>query len=343
MNAEALTANYRAVAQHVGVPVCAVVKANAYGHGLVAASRVFERAGAPLLAVTRREEAETIRSAGIATPILMLMPTADVAIATAEGFEFTVGSAEQVAAAPLGARVHLKIDTGMGRLGIRPEDALAAARALGPRLVGVWTHFSEAAGPAGRVQLERFRTVVTTVRHAGFDVPAHAANSPAICALPDARFDMVRAGTLLYGQNPANTRAPFPLLETFAWHARVAAVREVPAGSTIGYGSEWVARHPTRVATIPVGFADGFAVEPITRTPGARETTRGFARVAARALGRERLTVRFGDHIAPVVGRVAMQAVTVSLDGLPDIAEGSIARIPARRLMVDPTIERVVV
>lgn len=340
-----LKANYAAVAAHAGVPVCAVVKANGYGHGLVEAASMFSEAGAPLLAVTRHEEAMALRSAAITTPILILMPTADQAASAAAGFEITVGSPEQVATVPSGATVHLKIDTGMGRLGIRTDEALEAAHTIArtATLATVWTHFSEAASPAGRIQLERFRSVVTGLRHAGIDVRAHAANSPAICSLVDAMFDMVRPGTLLYGQDPPGAHAPFPLRDTFAWYAAVTAVRDVPEGFTVGYGAEWVARRPTRVATIPVGFADGIGVEPVTRTPGLRETARGVAQIAARAMRRTRPMVRFGDVLAPVIGRVAMQAITVSLDGLPDIGEGSIARIPARRLMVDPSIERVLV
>lgn len=345
VSTRALEENFRALATHAGVPVCAVVKANGYGHGLAIAARAFARAGAAMLAVTRIEEARALRAAGIEAPVLILMPVPDPAEAVRLGCELSVGSVEEIAALPSAARAHLEVDTGMGRLGVEPNEAPAAARAIGARatLAGVWTHFPDAAGPGARAQLERFRTVVTTLRHEGLTFAAHAANSAATLALPGSRFDMVRVGTLLYGQNPPGAVAPWPLRETFAWYARVAAVRTVAPGTTVGYGSEWKASAPTRLATIPIGYADGFTVEPRARTPSLRETTRSFSRIVAAVVkyGEPVRAVHFGDHAALVAGRVAMHAVTVDVTGLPEVTVGTPARIPARRLMVDATIERV--
>lgn len=344
VSARALEENFRALATHVGVPVCAVVKANGYGHGLAIAARAFARAGAAMLAVTRIEEARALRDAGIEAPVLVLMPAPDPAEAVKLGCEVTVGSVEEIAALPPAARAHLKVDTGMGRLGVDPNEAAAAARAIAARatLAAVWTHFSNAAGPGGRAQLERFRTVVTTLRHEGLAFAAHAANSPATLALPGSRFDMVRVGTLLYGQNPPGAIAPWPRRETFAWYARVAAVRTVAPGATVGYGSEWTAPRRARLATIPIGYADGFTVEPHARTPSLRETARGLGRAVAGAARREDTrAVFFGDRAAPVAGRVAMHAVTVDVTDLPDVGVGTPVRIPARRLMVDAAIERI--
>ena len=145
------------------------------------------------------------------------------------------------------ARVHLKIDTGMGRLGVRPEHAPAIASRIASSddlsLEGVWTHFADAAGPAGRAQLDRFLAVRAALgRHAPRAL-LHAANSAGTIALPASRLDMVRVGTLLYGQGPAGVDAPFPLKDPFAWHATVVSVRELPAGATVGYGAEWKAPH----------------------------------------------------------------------------------------------------
>lgn len=336
---KALRDNYAAVARYTGVPVCAVVKANGYGHGIVNAARAFSDAS--MLAVTRLEEARAIRDAGIDTPILILMPVTDVRAAVALRCEVTVGSVDDIAALPTEARAHLKIDTGMGRLGVAPADAEAAARAITERagLAGVSTHFADAAGASGAKQLAVFRSVVTTLRHAGMAARFHAANSAAALALPDARFDMVRVGTLLYGQDPPGARAPFPLSETFTWYARVVAVRSLPRGATVGYGSEYATNRPMQVATIPVGWADGFAVEPSARPPGARNA----ARALKHAVARDPRVVWFGDRAAPVLGRIGMQAITVGIDGVDDVRSGSVARIPARRLMVSPLIERVIV
>jgi alanine racemase len=341
----ALEQNLRAVRAHAGVPVCAVVKANAYGHGLLECARVFERSGAAMLAVTRIEEAGALRDAGIDAPILLLTPPPDAAEAVKVGCAVTVAAASDVERLPRDAHVHLKVDTGMGRLGASPDEAVEVARRIADwaTLDAVWTHFADAAGRSGRRQLERFLAVRDEVRAAGLAPLFHAANSAATVALPGACLDMVRVGTLLYGQLPSGVpRAPLPLREAFAWYARVAAVREVPAGAAIGYGSEWRARRRTRVATLPVGYADGLALEPVARSASVGEAARAGGRVAAAMVTPERSlrAVYFGEQRAPVLGRVAMQEVTVSLEGVDGVDVGSIARIPCRRLLVNPQIER---
>lgn len=334
----ALGANLRALREHVGVPVCAVVKSNAYGLGLVGAARAFVDAGAAMLAVTRIEEARALRAAGIDAPVLILMPVFDVREAIALGCDITVGSAAEVAGLPSDAGVHLKVDTGNGRLGVVPAEAFRVASQIRERarLEAVWTHFSDAAGVAGERQLELFDGVVRALRDGGIGAPAHAANSAACIALPKSRYEMVRAGTVLYGQHPAGVEAPWPLTETFRWYARVSSVRTVPAGATVGYGHEWRAKADTRIATIPIGYADGYALEPIARMPSPRE----IARRVKNAVMSEDRVVYFDDRPAPVVGRIAMQALTCVVDDMPDVAPGSIARIPARRILVNPVIER---
>jgi len=345
IDVSALKHNFSLVSEHAGVPVCAVVKANGYGHGLVIAARAFGREAA-LLAVTRIEEARALRDAGIDARVLILAPVTDPQEAGKLDCEISVGSQEQVAAVPSGARAHLIVDTGMGRLGVAPTDVVEAARSISARatLQSVWTHFADAAGRSGPVQLQRFAGVAAALRTAGVTVPVHASNSAATLALPGAGFDMVRVGALLYGQDPPGVRAPWTPRDPFAWYARVIAVRTIPSGSTVGYGSEWRAKRETRVATLPVGYKDGFLLEPSARTESVRESARAAARVAARATGvrPSPRAVYFGDRRAPVVGRIGMQLVTVDVDGI-DVVEGSVARVPGRRLLVDPAIERVTI
>jgi alanine racemase len=346
VDVSALRHNFSLVSEHAGVPVCAVVKANGYGHGLVIAARAFARA-AEMLAVTRIEEAAAIRNAGVDARILILAPVADPQEAMRLGCEISLASPRQIASVPDGARAHLIVDTGMGRLGVQESEAVDAARAVASRatLASVWTHFADGAGHSGAGQLARFESVVRELRSAGVSVPVHAANSAATLALPRARFDMVRVGTLLYGQNPPGARAPWASRDPFAWYARVIALRTIPAGARVGYGSEWRAKKPTRVATLPVGYVDGFLLEPAARTESVTESARAAARVAARATGvRESpRAVYFDGRRAPVVGRIGMQLVTVDVNAMPDVDEDSIARVPGRRLLVDPSIERVAV
>jgi alanine racemase len=243
--------------------------------------------------------------------------------------------------------VHLKIDTGMGRLGVEAAEAPAVAQRITDEadlvLEGVFTHFADAAGTSGRAALGRFEAARAALGKHGARALVHASNSAALLALPEARFDMVRIGTLLYGQDPPGAGAPFPLEETFTWFARVVAVRDLASGDTLGYGSEHRARRRERVATLAIGWADGFTAEPHARTESLGEVAAAAAKGAAVAAGARRSprTVFFGSRPARVLGRVGMQAVTVSLSGCPDVSVGDVARIPARRLLVAAGIDRV--
>jgi len=352
---DALRANLASVTRHAQVPVCAVVKANAYGHGLVEAARTFTDAGAAMLAVSRLEEARALRAAGNDARILVLIPGVDPRDAVAARIEITIDDPNVIDELPPGVPAHLKVDTGMSRFGLRVDAALAAAQALQARgaLAGVMTHFANAAARTGRSngidQLARFTELVAQLRAAGIDAPAHAANSAAMLALPESRFELVRIGTLLYGQDPVGITAPWTHADPFAWLARVASVRALDAGASVGYGSEWTASKPTCAATVPIGWADGFGVEVAARTPDLRESFARTARVlkAARSDDRHLLAVAQPDGTPleapirlPVLGRIAMHATTVADPG-GVLQRGSIVRIPARRITVAGSIPRI--
>lgn len=355
VSAGALERNFRAVSAHAGVPVCAVVKANAYGHGLTQAAAVLEQAGARWLAVTRVEEAVALRRAGAQAHILILTPPPSAALTTAaiagdcaitlsdESDLARFAEAARIAGRP--ARIHIKVDTGMGRLGVHAGQAAAVAQAVvanpDTSLDGVFTHFADAAGPTGAKQLEAFNAVRAALgKHAARAI-VHASNSAGLLALPSARFDLVRIGTLLYGQNPPGATAPFPLEETFVWHARVVAVRTVPAGASVGYGGQWTAKRASRIATLAIGWGDGFTAEPHARPATLANAASGAARSLAAAAGVKTSprVVYFGSNKASVVGRAGMQAVSVLVND--DVAVGDVARIPARRLLVGSHIERI--
>ena len=346
VDVSALKHNFGLVSEHAGVPVCAVVKANGYGHDLVIAARAFAREAA-MLGVARIEEARALRAAGIDARIFIMAPVPDVQEAVSLDCEISVGSAEQIAALPSGARAHLIADTGMGRLGLQVTEVPDAAHTIAARatLASVWTHFAEAAEALGKEQLMRFEGLVHAMRTVGITAPVHASNSAGLIALPGARFDMVRVGTLLYGQNPPGATPPWTPRDPFSWYARVIAVRTIPAGATVGYGAEWQAKNQSRVATLPVGYVDGFMLEPAARSESAKQSARMVARVVARAAGLKESprAVFFGERRAPVIGRIGMQLVTVDITGMSDLEEGSIARVPGRRLLVDPSIERIAI
>lgn len=259
-----------------GTRLCAVVKADAYGHGAVQAARAALAGGAGALAVATAAEALELRRVGLEGPILVLGALSDeeLPVAVAAGAELTawdpgfirrLRALAATAAGPVG--LHVKLDTGLGRLGTRDVDqALATIRAvLGAapelRLAGVMTHFATADSDqqfAAR-QLEAFTPFVAEARAlATTEITAHAANSAATLRMPESHLDMVRAGIALYGGDPMNTDpADHGLEPALALRSYVAAVKRIAPGQSTGYGRRFVAQHDGHIATLPIGYADG--------------------------------------------------------------------------------------
>lgn len=283
-----------------------VVKADGYGHGLEMAARAFVRGGAGWLCVAMMGEARRLRTDGFAGPIFVLYPVPEheLAEARAQAIDVTVGrwhQVDEVVEASAGRRphlrVHLEVDTGMTRGGIAPADAPAAAAALaaadGVELAGVWSHLAAPEDPAAATRQEAaFREVLTGIGAEGVDVPvAHLAASGGLLATALGTFDLARVGLTLYGENPLPD-APLPsgVAPALAVKAEPVRVAEVAAGTGVGYGGDWVAQRPSVIATLPLGYADGWAR---SSSPGTSMLVRG--------------------QRAPVVGRVSSDATTVDV------------------------------
>lgn len=272
----AIIDNARAVHALAGQPVFAVVKADAYGHGAVAVAQALTRAKAAAgFAVSLVEEGVALRDAGVSAPVLVMGPSQhggeDEIIAA--NLTPVLASHDDLAALrsavhrrgqPIDA--HLKVDTGMGRLGVGVEEAgelVRTAAAAGVRVVGLMTHFAcadsdDPADPESmtRAQLRRFAEADRIVTAAGAAIAVrHAANSSAALMFPEARFDLVRAGIAIYG----NGRWPAGARRTQAMRlvTEVAQIRVIPEGGTVGYGATWRAARATRIAVLPLGYADG--------------------------------------------------------------------------------------
>ncbi|MGI4789901.1 MAG: alanine racemase [Janthinobacterium lividum] len=334
-----------------GVQTIAVVKANAFGHGAGETARVFQDAGADFFAVTTPDEALELREAGITGRILVFLPllTEQITLLLAADCDLTVCDADGIAAVSevagrLGetASVHLKVDTGMGRLGVLPADALPVARQIAGdnalQFAGIYTHFARALEKeetAARSQFAVFQKVLTELEAAKISVGLrHCANSAALVRFPEMRLDAVRPGTILYGQYPsAAVPRALKLQETWRMQARIVSVRDVPAGSPIGYGGEFRTRRATRLAVLPIGYADGFTVAPASASRGWRGL-KAWLRPAP-------ITVTIQGQRVPVVGRVAMQTCMVDVTDIPNVAAGDVVTIPARRLMASARLPRI--
>jgi len=296
-------ARLAAVAAPAGL--CAVVKGDGYGHGMVPAARAALAGGATWLAVATAEEARGLRAGGVEAPVLVMgalsEPELAVALdARADIVAWREAFVERVAALPAaeGTGVHVKLDTGMGRLGTRdPGEATRVAEAVaadgGLRLAGAMTHFATADGDPGFLaeQLEAFTPWATAIKAAHPEVLVHAANSAAALREPAARFDLVRCGIAVYGMDPFHedpaAHGLEPALELMSY---VAEVKRAAPGQSAGYGRRFVAERPTLVGTLPIGYADG--------------VRRGLSNNA---------DVLVEGRRVPLVGTVSMDNVTVDL------------------------------
>ena len=274
VSATAIEHNVRAIAATAApAQVWAVVKADGYGHGAVLAARAAQAGGAQGLCVALVQEGVALRDAGVEGPILVLseQPAALTSAAIAADLQLTVYSREGLAAvAAAGGRahpVHLKVDTGMRRVGAREESALELAVAItaspAAELVGVFTHLAVADEPDDPFtgdQLRRFERVLAALRAEGITPPiVHAANSAGALAHPAARYDMVRGGIAVYGISPGPgvDHLCTDLVPALSLKARVSHVKRVAAGERISYGLRHTFERDTTVATLPIGYADG--------------------------------------------------------------------------------------
>jgi alanine racemase len=279
--------------------LCAVVKADGYGHGAVPAAHAARAGGAAWLAVATAAEAAELRAVGIDGTVLVMGALSDEELDVAVRARADVVAWREEFVAKLGAdaRVHVKLDTGMGRLGTRDvEEASRVAEAAGERLAGLMTHFATADEDDQSFvdeQLGRFRGWIA--RHPG--VAVHAANSAAALRRPDARFDMVRCGIAVYGMDPFH-RDPAdhglePALELVSY---VAEVKRCEAGESAGYGRRFVAERPTWLGTIPIGYGDGVR-RALTNNADVLVAGRRFPLVGTVSM--DNITVDLGDDPPP--------------------------------------------
>jgi alanine racemase len=270
----AIASNLTAIRAHLdpAVRIMAVVKADGYGHGAVPVARAALRAGAGWLGVATVDEGLALRKARIPAPILVLGPAASDEIAEAAhgGLSLTIASADAVAnLARAGkrpaARVHLKIDTGMTRLGVGVAEAAKVARAVtraGLRLEGAFTHLACADEPASEVtrdQLARFESVLPALRRHHPSLLIHAGNSAAAVLLPRSHYGMVRIGLAMYGLSPgAAARGRVTLAPAMRLRSRIVRVVRAQPGTAVSYGAAYRVLRPTTIGTVACGYADGY-------------------------------------------------------------------------------------
>ena len=311
VNLDRLAENYQAIQQKVApAKIMPILKANAYGHGLVETARWFQTLGADYLGVAVLEEGILLREQGIHIPILVLGGILGNQIPHFIKYDLTItaSSVEKIwqvdeIAEQLGvrARVHLKIDTGMERIGVHYYSAHslleAAVQCRFIDLEGIYSHFANAESADlsyTRLQLERFQEVLYFFEKHSLPVPRyrHISNSGGILQLPEANFDIVRPGLLLYGvyPDPATYRS-IRVKPGLSWKSRVVYFKVIQPGHPVGYGSTWQTNHMVRAVTVPVGYGDGY-----------------FRSMSGKA------EVLIRNKRYPVIGRISMDQIVVNIE-----------------------------
>lgn len=313
--------------------LCPCVKANAYGHGLLETARIFLSAGADWLSVNALYEARALRRSGIDAPLYILgyVPPDGLYEALELDCRLVVFCKEQIRsiaraakAAGRTARVHLKVETGSNRMGVRPEVIVDFARFIQKQrlleIEGLATHFANIEDTTdhgfAELQLRRFKEASDLLQSAGISVAIrHCANSAATILFPRTHFEMVRPGIAAYGMWPSNEtfvsfvkerKNVFFLEPAFTWKTRIAQVKTVPAGQYVGYGCTYKTSHTTRLAILPVGYYDGYD----------RGITAGYVLIRGKR--------------AAIRGRICMDVLMVEVTDIPGVATGDEAVLMGR-------------
>lgn len=319
---DALEHNIRLVQSKLspGVEIMAVMKGDGYGHGIAGIYPTMKKCGIKRYAAAVWEEGAALRNAGAESePILLLGDTWDEQLPEVIRYRLTptifcLDTARKLndlaREAGIVQPIHIKLDTGMSRIGFPADetslpDILTIAKMENLAIEGVFTHFARADEldcDAAPKQFAKYLVMIEAMENAGIKIPLrHTANSPSIMLRPEVQLDAVRAGDVLYGLCPVDekTWAESGFREVMTWQTYVALVKTIPAGTEVGYGGTFVAKRPTRIATIPVGFADGY---------NRRLSNRGF------------VSIRGCE--APIIGRVCMDQFMVDITDIPNVQRG---------------------
>ena len=365
VNLAAIASNVRAALNRLGdSQLMAVVKGNAYGHGMVPVAERCIAAGAHWLGVSYVDEAVKLRAAGLTAPTLAFVPPTEEQCPAAVEQDVTVTITTEAHLAWLReatsqtgkmATGQIFVDADLGRPSAGGDLVRLLQIAAGfPQLkiTGVYTHFDSTDTSSVRSlldvvkpdsELQAFAAIVKKLaqQHLGAQIIFHAAASSLFLTAPDSHLDLVRIGTLLYGQYPPDVPADQCNLsiapDTFELRSTIVAIAELPAGATVGYGREFVCRRPTRVATLPLGYSQGLSLLPASL---ARRRYNWWRRL----VGKHGLPVVLIDgQQAPIVGRIGMDQCAVDVSDLSDIEVGQTVVVPARRTVVSPEVPRVYV
>jgi len=364
INIDAIKHNLQEVTKQLGgkTRLIAVVKANAYGHGAIETARILCQNGVDFLGVSFHYEAMQLRKEGIDADILVFSPLSSEAAAResiSNNLTLTIGSVndwqllERVCAQQnLPLKVHLKIETGLGRFGLNEDDAVQVCRQSFPdkqvQVEGIYTHIAD---PTSHdyiaQQFKQFMQVVNRLEREGFSISIkHIANSALVLSSPDMYLDAVRIGTLLSGQHPlGNFPTRLQLQDPYRFKSRIISLQTLKKGNFLGYYRSFRLKQSARIGVIPVGFNDGLAVEVANPPRGFVDMLKKIAKIVLGYfnVSRFNLYVTIKGQEYPIRGKVFMQMALVEIPLGADVKIGDEVEMPVRKTLASPNITRLYV
>lgn len=350
VNLDALEHNLQQIQAHSLAPILPILKGNAYGHGARVIAAFFKAKGFSLLGVSSMDEALAILQSTKVNLLVLAPPLpSQVPLMFGRGIIFTVTTALQIQTLGEIARkrrqkvtVHIKVDTGFGRLGTAPESFMELVQLIKKNpylnLGGVFTHFA-AANTDHKFTCSQLNTLLKlketfTVLEEEQKVTWHGANSAALVTLPASHLDLVRVGTLIYGQSPVPLDSSWRMQKTWQFKTRIIQIRTLPKGHGVGYGHTYRTKKPTLTAVIPVGYSHGLEVEPQS-TPW-----RQMKQALSKTLKAHDLVFHESQPL-PILGRIGMGLTCIDLSNAPQLKVGDAVEIAMRRVTSNPYIPRI--
>ncbi len=338
--------------------ILAVVKADAYGLGMEETAGALLDAGIYMLGVTSLQEACDLRKSGIKSSILIFSPllNEEFAAAVEENFTLTISSLDElkqlvsiVRKYNRETRIHLKIETGMGRIGFRNQELKNIISILkNEKLIiceGIYTHFSKAYDLKNtREQFAKFNSAIQFLEEQGITCELkHCCNSTAAMLYPEMHLDMVRLGTILYGQQPLAYKKNLKLKDPFQAKTRIISIKTLPKGYKIGYGGDYELKRESKIAVIPIGYADGYSISPMIKANSFLDLIKIFIKETLAYLGKgpQAPKVIIDKRKVPFVGRIGMQLSMIDVTDISNIEKGQEVRLFMRRVSSSYKLPRV--
>ncbi|NLT94331.1 MAG: alanine racemase [Clostridia bacterium] len=356
---DAIKNNFLQVRQYINAQtkILGVVKADAYGHGLVEVSKELERQGIDYLGVTEIAEGIKLREAGVKTPILVFGPFLPEDAGSFQQYQLTatlssLSMVEKLIDLGLSLTVHLKIETGFGRTGLKYAELDRLVELLNNNeninIEGIYSHLATGmwANPSfAKQQFSVFLQAVEFLEDKGLMIPLkHICNSAALVKFPEMHLDMVRAGTILYGQEAAG-REDFKghLQNAWSLKGQVTYINELPKGHSIGYERTHILKAPSKTAIVPIGYSHGFSVEPVPKPKGVLDLIKVVGKIILRFFDHPKVKVyaQIRGKSVPVLGKVGMQMTVFDVTSIPDLKIGEIVQLPGRRTNISPLLPKV--